>query len=76
MSNKDTKHRILKILNNHSSDYLSAMKNTTGYFRALEGVPPLIQSLPLRLFQDFCDGLINDKQALETLFELIKNTPD
>ncbi|MFK8011955.1 MAG: hypothetical protein AB8B80_07950 [Marinicellaceae bacterium] len=75
MNNKDIKQRIINIFDNHSNDFSTALDNSCVYLSALEGIPPTMQSLPLSLYQDYCDGKINNEQGFEKISELLKNTP-
>ena len=76
MSNIETKQRILTILKNYPDDYFAVSKHIEGYIKSLEAIPLLMQSLPMRVFEDYCNGKLDDQQAIKNINELLRNTPD
>ncbi len=77
MNNQVRKKRILdKIEAGEFQDVYDVLKLFGGDIENLEDIPLGMRNEPIRIAEDYTDGMIDGRQSIERLVEFISGIPD
>ena len=75
MDNSERKNLILTKINTESSLH-EILRNVENEICQLDAIPFSSRNKVIRIAEDYADGLLNDKSALEELIRFVESVPD